>query len=100
MFDPTSRYAKKELATCTLADGSVVRYVRRRFCPAGEELPLLVEVTVQDGDRLDLMTHRTLGDALQFWRVCDANDAMNPCELLAPERIGSPLRVPIPTIEP
>ena len=33
------------------------------------------------GDRLDLITARTLGDPEQFWRVCDANDALDPAEL-------------------
>ena len=99
MFDPTSRYANKQLVSFTKEDGTVVRYVKRRFCPRGEEQQLLVEVIIQEGDRLDLITGRTLGDPLQFWRVCDANNALNPCDLLAQERIGEALRVTIPTIE-
>src|SRR5262245_30749502 len=100
MFDQTSRYATKPLATHTRADGSEVRYVKRRFCPKGEELQTLVEVVVQDGDRLDLLTARTLGDPLQFWRVCDANNALHPGDLLEPNRVGETVRVPIPTVEP
>lgn len=46
------------------------------------------------GERLDLVTHRTLGDSLQFWRICDANDAINPFDLIDPE--GQMLRVPTP----
>ncbi len=99
MFDPTSRYANKELVSFNKENGTEVRYVKRRFCPRGEEQQLMVEVIIQDGDRLDLITSRTLGDPLQFWRVCDANNAMNPCDLLEPGRIGEPLRVTIPTIE-
>jgi len=98
MFDPSSRYANKELVSFTKVDGTEVRYVKRRFCPRGEEQQLLVEVIIQDGDRLDLITSRTIGDPMQFWRVCDANNAMNPCDLLEPKRIGETLRVPIPTI--
>jgi hypothetical protein len=61
-------------------------------------MPLLVEVTVTDGDRLDLITGRTLGDPEQFWRVADANNAMNPSELT--EEPGTIVRVPIPQVEP
>lgn len=99
MFDPNSRYAKKPLATYTKVGGIEVRYVLRRFCPRGEDLPILAEVVVQEGDRLDLVAHRTIGDALQFWRVCDANNAMNPCDVLEPDRIGEFVRVPIPQHE-
>jgi hypothetical protein len=94
MFEPTSRYYAVETATLTTADGRAVAYKRRRFLPRGEVLPLLVEVTVTQGDRLDLIAARTLGDAEQFWRVCDANNAMDPFELTA--QLGRVLRVPIP----
>lgn len=94
MFDPTSRYYNLEESSYTRRDGEEVRYVRRRFCPQGERLPLLVEVTVVDGDRLDLLTARTLGDPLQFWRVCDANNALYPFDLM--EEIGRTLRVSVP----
>jgi hypothetical protein len=94
MFEPTSRYAAIETATFTTTAGRVVAYKRRRFLPPSEALPLLVEVAVQAGDRLDLITARTLGDPEQFWRVCDANNAMNPPDLTA--QPGRPLRVPVP----
>jgi hypothetical protein len=94
MFDPTSRYYTLETATLTIADGRVVAYKRRRFLPQGQSMPLLLEVTITQGDRLDLITARTLGNAEAFWRVCDANDAMNPDDLTAEP--GRTLRVPIP----
>jgi hypothetical protein len=94
MFESTSRYHVLETATFTSPDGRVIAYKRRRFLPRGADLPLLVEVTVADGDRLDLITARTLGVPEQFWRVCDANDAMNPPDLTAEP--GRRLRIPIP----
>jgi hypothetical protein len=94
MFDPTSRYAAVENATLTLPDGRTVAYKRRRFLPRGDEMPQLAEVVVAQGERLDLITARTLGDPLQFWRVCDANDATDPFELVAEP--GRTLRVPMP----
>ena len=94
MFDFTSRYYKIEDAQYTDGAGRVIAYKRRRFLPQGEALPLLVEVTVLQGERLDLVTYRTLGDPLQFWRVGDANNAMNPFDLVEPP--GEKLRVPVP----
>ena len=52
------------------------------------------EFTITEGDRLDLITYRTLGDPEQFWQICDANNAMNPVELT--EDLGSSLVIPLP----
>lgn len=95
MFDSDSRYAEIEDALLVTQDGREVSYKRRRFLPHGAKLPLLVELTVREGERLDLITARTLGEATQWWRVADANDALNPPDLLTP---GDTLRVPAPTI--
>lgn len=94
MFDHTSRYYSLATAEYVMADGRKIAYKRRRFLPQGQTLPLLQEVTVMDGDRLDLITYNTLGDPEQFWQICDANNAMNPEELTAEN--GSVLRVPMP----
>ena len=97
MFEPTSRYYYRETATYTTPDGRRIAYLRRRFLPRGEELPQLVEVTVTDGDRLDSITARTLGDPEQFWRIADANNAMSPFDLTTEP--GTVVRVPIPQVE-
>lgn len=94
MFESNSRYASIPHAEHTRPDGEIVTYVRRRFLPPGESLDLLAEVTIAEGDRLDLIAARTLGDPEAFWAICDANDAMNPVELLMPE--GRVLRIPVP----
>lgn len=96
MFEHTSRYYDLETATHTTPDGRVVAYKRRRLLPRGEEMSLLAGVSVTRGDRLDLIAARTLGDPEQFWRVCDANDAMNPVVLTA--QPGRTLRVPVPRV--
>jgi hypothetical protein len=98
MFDETSRYHGLETAVHTMPDGREVRYVLRRFLPQGSKLTVLAEVTVTEGDRLDLIAYRTLGNPEAFWRVCDANDAMRPDELT--EEPGRTLRVPVPQFEP
>jgi hypothetical protein len=97
MFTPRSRYYSIETATHESEAGNSVAYVRRRFLPRGDRMPVLVEISVTEGDRLDLITARTMGDPEQFWRVCDANNAMNPADLVA--EMGSPIRVPIPQFE-
>lgn len=94
MFQPTSRYYNIDTVTFIAADGRVIAYKRRRFLPQSETLPILTEVTVTQGDRLDVVTARTLGDAEQFWRVCDANQSLDPFDLTA--ELGSTLRIPIP----
>lgn len=94
MFEPTSRYFALETATLTTSDGRVVAYQRRRFLPQAYGLPLLVEVVVAQGERLDLLTARALGDPEQFWRVCDANDAARPGDLTTEP--GRVLRIPRP----
>ncbi len=96
MFEISSRYAQIETATYTTSERKAVAYKRRRFLPQGENLPLFVEVTVNANDRLDLITARAIGAPEQFWRVCDANNAMNPFDLIEP---GKVLRVAVPQVE-
>ncbi|MEW6494486.1 MAG: hypothetical protein AB1589_18515 [Cyanobacteriota bacterium] len=96
MFEHTSRYYNLETAQYTTPDGREIAYKRRRFLPQGQVMPLLQEVMVVEGDRLDLITYNTLGDAEQFWQVCDANNTLNPTELTA--EIGETIRIPMPQV--
>ncbi|MCL4829490.1 MAG: hypothetical protein KJZ95_19140 [Caldilinea sp.] len=96
MFDYTSRYASLETATLTTADGRMVTYVRRRFLPPLDTQQIVAEVTVSDPDRLDLITARTVGAPEQFWRIGDANVALNPFDLTATP--GDRVRIPAPSI--
>jgi hypothetical protein len=101
MFDPTSRYAKLGISTLTVMgpDGQSrdIRYVQRRFLPqAGDAGTTIVEHTVTQGDRLDNITARYIGDPTQFWRVCDANEVMDPAELT--EEVGHRIRIAMPGI--
>lgn len=56
-------------------------------------MPLLGEVTAAQGERIDLVANRTLGNPEHFWRICDANDVMDPAELFEPSRM---IRIPVP----
>jgi hypothetical protein len=82
MFSATSRYANLEIAKWSAPDGRVFPYVRRRFLPLLSEEPYL-EHEITQGDRLDNLTARYLGDPEQYWRVCDVNSAMQPDQLTA-----------------
>ncbi|MCK4791232.1 MAG: hypothetical protein KAV87_46295 [Desulfobacteraceae bacterium] len=94
LFPPTSRYHNIETATLETADGKEIVYLKRRFVPGPDRFTMLQEHSVVEGDRLDNITALYLGDPLQFWRVCDANNAMYPPDLTA--EIGRRLRITLP----
>ena|ERR1043166_3559744 len=94
MFPVTSRYYGIETAKWTTPDGREIVYLRRRFLPDGTKAVVLIGHIVTQGDRLDNITARYLGDPEQFWLVCDANNAMRPDDLTA--EIGRRLQIPLP----
>ena len=93
LFPSTSRYYGIETATLETAEGKIIIYIRRRFCPSPERFSLLQEHAVVEGNRLDNITAHYLGDPEQFWRICDANAAMLPEGLI---EIGRRLRITLP----
>jgi len=97
MFEPTSRYAGIADATFTKLDEDerplAIVYKRRRFVPSDESSTTLVEHTVSQGERLDNITARYLGDSTLFWKVCDANGVLQPAEL---EELGRAVRIALP----
>lgn len=94
LFPANSRYQNVETSRCTRADGTEAVYLERRFLPQPETLALLQEHSVVEGDRLDNIAAKYLGDPEQFWRVCDANRALRPEELT--EEVGRRLRITLP----
>jgi nucleoid-associated protein YgaU len=93
LFSPTSRYYGIETATLETADGDSVTYVKRRFLPSPDRFALLQEHVVSRGDRLDNIAARYFGDPEQFWRIADANAAMQPEGLI---QVGRRLRITLP----
>ncbi|MGH7496697.1 MAG: LysM domain-containing protein [bacterium] len=91
MFPVTSRYHQIETAKSVAGDGREIVYLRRRFLPAAIEATVLTEHSVTQGERLDNITARYLGDPELFWLLCDANQAMHPEELTA--EIGRRLQI-------
>ena len=93
-FPMTSRYYNVPTAELETADGKKIVYLRRRFVPPPERFELLTEHSVSEGERVDNITAKYLGDPEQFWRLCDANNAIRPEELI--ETIGRRLRITLP----
>ena len=90
LFAPNSRYVGIPTATLVTADGTTIAYVQRRFLPQPGQLSQLQQYSVVQGDRLDVLAARFLGDATLFWRICDANGAMRPEDLVfLPQQLTS-----------
>ena len=80
MFFKGSRYERVKDAEFTDTSGGVIKYKRIRFIP---ETPVIQRHTVVQGERLDLIAEKYYRDPELFWRICDANTAMLPDELVA-----------------
>jgi hypothetical protein len=93
-FSPTSRYAGIETYLTTLPDGRTASVLRRRFVPAPERFTLLQEHVVGQDERIDRLASQYLGDPLAFWRIADANGALQPEALTA--TMGRRLRITLP----
>lgn len=98
MFDPGSRYFNSTIKTHTVIgpDGEPreIRYVERRIVPPPGATPTLVEHRVVQGERLDQIAAKYIGDPAQFWRVADANEAMQPEDLT--DEIGRRIIIALP----
>jgi hypothetical protein len=93
IFGQSSRYSGIATAKIEI-EGETYVYVRRRFLPQPEVLAVIAEHAVIQGERLDHIAARYLGDSELFWRICDANRAMRPEELT--ETIGRRLAIALP----
>lgn len=94
LFPMTSRYHGLGTATMETIEGKTIAFLRRRFVPPPERFALLQEHMVTEGERLDVITARYLGDPQQYWRLCDGNGAIRPAELT--ETVGQRIRITLP----
>jgi len=94
-FPANSRYATVPTTALVRSDGRAIVYLRRRFVPPPEQLSVLREHIVVQGDRLDNLAAAHLGDPELAWQLCDANRAMRPDDLT--ESIGRRLRITLPS---
>jgi hypothetical protein len=93
-FPPTSRYHGIETTTLALPDGRQAAYLRRRLLPQPERFADLQQHAVREADRLDNIAATYLGDPEAFWRIADANRAMQPEDLT--RTVGRVLRITLP----
>ena len=103
LFEQTSRYFNLKNITYIKKgekeddyDTHIIVYKERRFIPQIKQMITLQDVTVMAGERLDNLTFRTIGDPEQFWRICDANGAMHPLEMM--KEAGKVLHIGVPNI--
>ena len=88
MFFKGSRYEKLPTATYTDPSGRTITYVTTRYIPP---TAAFIGHSVVDGERLDLIAYQYFRDSERFWRICDANLATWPDDLLV---IGAVLAIP------
>ena len=93
-YPPTSRYYGIETLQLATDGGEPVVYLKRRFLPRPERFSAVGEYMVRDFDRPDTVANESLNDPEQFWRIADANAAMNPSDLT--REPGTVLRITLP----
>jgi hypothetical protein len=94
MLAVSSRYYGLDTENYVTPDGRTIVYLTRRFLPPAGTSPVIAIHTVTQGERLDNITARYLGDPEQFWRICDMNNAVHPDEMTA--EIDRNLNIPFP----
>ena len=95
---PSSRYYGSSVETFTGADGVQVAYLGRRIIPQPDIYAVTQDYGVVDGDRLDNLASKYLGDPLLYWMICDANGGVDPDELTA--QTGQTIKIPIASAVP
>jgi hypothetical protein len=84
-FPADSRYYGSGVLQHTAPNGQSIPYLVRRFVPqpGAPNFATVARHSVRQGDRLDLIAAKYLGDPLVFWIICDANGAIRPHDLVA-----------------
>ncbi|MFF0062326.1 hypothetical protein ACFYRC_12355 [Streptomyces sp. NPDC005279] len=94
-YPRTSRYHNAEIGVHRTADGTEVRYTKRRLLPPlGETADETAPHTVSSGERPDHLGQRYFGDPGQWWQIADANPVLDPQELTAEP--GRTIDIPLP----
>jgi len=85
VFPTDSRYYGTGILQFALPNGQSIAYLQRRIVPqpGAPNFATIAQHTVRQGDRLDLIAAKYLGDPLIFWLLCDANGAIRPDDLVA-----------------
>jgi nucleoid-associated protein YgaU len=89
MFFKGSRYEDVEDGELKDSTGREIRFKKIRFIPKTKGQ---VVHTVNEGERLDHIANQYYRNPERFWRICDANEAMKPEELV--EEPGKKIVIP------
>ncbi|MBI4939651.1 MAG: LysM domain-containing protein [Actinobacteria bacterium] len=95
-----SRYDGAPVATVQVADGAgtlrdVAYLLARTPRDPGAVIPMAWH-RVGGDDRVDLVADRYLGDPQAWWRICDANSALDPDALIGPDNEGAVVVIGVP----
>lgn len=90
MFFRGSRYESVADAIYVDPGGREMPYKRLRILPSP---PVHQAHVVALGDRLDRIAFQHYGDSEQFWRIADANQALQPESLT--DELGRRLGIPL-----
>lgn len=95
-FPANSRYYASGTLTYVTPAGETITYLARRIVPqpGPPNFATIATHSVRQGDRLDLIAAKYLGDPLIFWLLCDANGAIEPSDLVA--TLGHALNITTP----
>jgi hypothetical protein len=93
LLPANSRYQGLPTRTWTAPDGRQTLYLSRRLVPQMSRFASMGTHVMTDGERLDQVAARFLGDPLLAWRLADANGALDPAEL---EQRRRRLRITLP----
>lgn len=95
-FPTDSRYYNSSTLSYTTANGQTITYLAQRFVPqpGAPNFATVAQHTVVNGDRLDLLASKYLGDPLMYWLICDANGAIRPNSLV--ETPGAVINITTP----
>jgi hypothetical protein len=93
LLPANSRYQGLPTKTWTAPDGTQIVHLSRRLVPQPSQFATMGTHRMRDGERLDQVSANLLGDPLLFWRLADANGALDPTEL---ERTGRSIRITLP----
>ncbi len=95
-FPTDSRYYGSRTLTYITPAGDTITYLARRIVPqpGAPNFATVAQHTIHQGDRLDLIAAKYLGDPLMSWLICDANGAIEPNDLV--ETPGRVLNITTP----
>jgi len=91
--NPSSRYYGAQIESSTLPDGTPVKLLARRILPQPNTYSAVQTYVIVDGDRLDNLAQKFLGNPALYWMICDANGVTDPDELTS--QVGRTILIPL-----